>query len=292
MQYISITSHPDRGNAYFLKTNKTNILIDAGFTKQSLHQFLHFAGLSATEIHAVVITHMHACHVKGLKFLLELNPEIRVYAPKNVFQNSKLHFINKAVLQSRNSFWVQDVLVTPIWVKHSTETYNFTFSSSGEKLAYITNTGNIDKPLIDEIGICQHFIIESHYHPGIARKYGPWEELKHIVVTDGHLSNEDASEIVARCSDESLLSVLLCNVSKYNDPNLPIVMLYSVLQDQNVRLEMAPSHHFGPWIGKLPEAAPDFSPPLSYNSEGLLSLIETLSPEQRQDIFTKIMKLG
>lgn len=289
MQYISITSNPDKGNAYFLKTNQCNLIIDAGFTKQGIHQFLHYSGLSPTDIHGVIITHVHGVHTRGLKFLLELNPEIPVYAPKNVFPNLKFPIKNKLELQARNTFWLQDIFITPIWVKHGTETFNFTFSVGGEKLAYITNTGNIEKPLIDNIGICQHFIIESHYHPGIARKYGPWEELKHIVVSDGHLSNEDASEIVARCSDESLQTVLLCNVSKYNDANLPIVMMYSVIKDQNVRLEMAPNDHFGPWMGTTPPAVQNRFPKV--NSQGLLSLIESLTMEQQQDIFSKIMNL-
>lgn len=289
MQYISITSNPDKGNAYFIKTNKCNLIIDAGFTKQAIHQFLHYAALSPSEIHGIVITHVHIAHTKGLKFLLDLNPDIPVYAPKNVFPNLKFAVKNKVVIQARNTFWIQDILVTPIWVKHGTETLNFTFSVSGEKLAYITNTGNIEKPLIDDIGVCQHFLIESHYHPGIARKYGPWEELKHIVVTDGHLSNEDASEIVARCSDESLQTVLLCNVSKYNDPNLPIVMMYSVIQDQKVRLEMAPNNHFGPWMGSA--NSPSVVSSKNAPSDGLLSLIESLSSEQQQEIFSKIMNL-
>jgi metal-dependent hydrolase (beta-lactamase superfamily II) len=288
VKYISICSNPDRGNAYFLKTPQTNLIIDAGFTKQGIIQFLHFSGISPEEVDAIILTHNHQIHTKGLKFILDLNPNIPVYGPKNVFTSVRFPIKNKVIVKAKNTFWFKDVFVNPIWVKHGTETLNYTFQVGSEKLAYVTNTGNIEKTMIDEIGICQHFIVESHYHPGIARKYGQWAELQHIVTTDGHLSNEDASEIVARCSDESLQSVLISNISKFNDPNLPIVIMYSVICDQDIDMLVAPGDHFGTWLGKIETPNTQQN---GVSSQGLVTLIESLSPEQQQDIFSKLINL-
>ncbi|HEY4670423.1 MAG TPA: MBL fold metallo-hydrolase, partial [Gemmatimonadaceae bacterium] len=54
------------GNAILVETAKTRILVDAGFSPRVLKQRLGVAGVTPDSIEAVVVTHEHTDHVKGV----------------------------------------------------------------------------------------------------------------------------------------------------------------------------------------------------------------------------------
>ncbi|KAA6347685.1 MBL fold metallo-hydrolase [termite gut metagenome] len=58
-------SYPTATNAFLIKTPDKNYLIDTGFGR-NLWENLKSAGISAGQIHTVIITHMHGDHIGGL----------------------------------------------------------------------------------------------------------------------------------------------------------------------------------------------------------------------------------
>ena len=54
------------GNAILLETACSRILVDAGFSPRVLRQRLAVAGVAPTSIDAVVVTHEHNDHIKGV----------------------------------------------------------------------------------------------------------------------------------------------------------------------------------------------------------------------------------
>src|SRR5207237_7675869 len=54
------------GNAILLETTRSRILVDAGFSPRVLKQRLAVAGVAPDSIEAVVVTHEHTDHVKGV----------------------------------------------------------------------------------------------------------------------------------------------------------------------------------------------------------------------------------
>lgn len=249
MRFFSICSHPIKGNAYLIEKNETQILLDAGFTKTLLHQTIYQKRIDIQKIKALFLSHSHDPHVKGLKFLLEIHPNIEIYALKETFDSLEgIDIQNQRIIEERNPIIIDDLTIYPFPVKHFIPTLNFTVGTNEEKIAYITNTGNIEKRLIDDIGKCQHFLIEAYYHPGLIRKVLSWEEMKHIVTNDGHLTNEDATEIVGRCFNPKIKHVVLCNMSKYNRPLISKLLMESVFSDiDDVKVELAPPEFASHW---------------------------------------------
>jgi glyoxylase-like metal-dependent hydrolase (beta-lactamase superfamily II) len=58
-------SYPTAINAFLIKTPDKNYLIDTGFGR-NLWENIKSAGISANQIHTVIITHMHGDHIGGL----------------------------------------------------------------------------------------------------------------------------------------------------------------------------------------------------------------------------------
>ena len=58
-----------KGNAIYLGTEKTKILIDAGISVKDLTARLKAINVDLSEIEAVLITHEHGDHIRGLSAL-------------------------------------------------------------------------------------------------------------------------------------------------------------------------------------------------------------------------------
>ena len=62
-------SSGSKGNCLYLGSEKTRILIDAGISCRAIEQKLKQLDIDITSIDAVLVTHEHNDHIKGLKIL-------------------------------------------------------------------------------------------------------------------------------------------------------------------------------------------------------------------------------
>src|SRR5690348_8332997 len=68
-----------KGNSIFVGTKKTRILIDAGISAKATQEKLQLIGVDIKEIDAIIITHEHVDHIRGLG-TLALKHQIPVFA--------------------------------------------------------------------------------------------------------------------------------------------------------------------------------------------------------------------
>ena len=78
MRLVSIASGSS-GNAVYVGSEQTHILVDAGISNRRIEQGLNSLDLKADDIQALVLTHEHSDHVKGLDVLVRKH-HIPVYA--------------------------------------------------------------------------------------------------------------------------------------------------------------------------------------------------------------------
>ena len=64
---IVVLSSGSKGNTTFIESGNTKILIDLGNSCKYVTDKLKEIGVSPNEIDAILITHTHIDHVKGLK---------------------------------------------------------------------------------------------------------------------------------------------------------------------------------------------------------------------------------
>lgn len=75
----------DWGYAALVEINGKRILFDTGNDPGNLAKNARAKGVDLTRLDFVVLSHRHSDHIGGLAFLHSVNPQVRIYAPKENF---------------------------------------------------------------------------------------------------------------------------------------------------------------------------------------------------------------
>jgi 7,8-dihydropterin-6-yl-methyl-4-(beta-D-ribofuranosyl)aminobenzene 5'-phosphate synthase len=75
----------DWGYAALVEINGKRILFDTGDDAAVLAKNVKAKGVDLTRLDFVVLSHRHSDHVSGLSFVLSVNPNVKIYAPKEGF---------------------------------------------------------------------------------------------------------------------------------------------------------------------------------------------------------------
>jgi 7,8-dihydropterin-6-yl-methyl-4-(beta-D-ribofuranosyl)aminobenzene 5'-phosphate synthase len=79
------TMTKDWGYAALVEINGKRILFDTGDDPGILAKNVKAKGVDLTRLDFVVLSHRHSDHIGGFSFLLSLNPQLKIYAPKENF---------------------------------------------------------------------------------------------------------------------------------------------------------------------------------------------------------------
>ena len=110
------------GNCLFIQTSNTKILIDAGESSKKISNALSSINIDPNNIDAILITHEHSDHVKGLgTFSKKYN--IPVYANSKTWdamskQSSKISDKNIKKFTIEENFEIGDLKIHPFKIPH------------------------------------------------------------------------------------------------------------------------------------------------------------------------------
>lgn len=77
--------HKDWGYSALVEHHGKRILFDAGNDADALRRNAEALGQDLRDLDFVVISHRHGDHTDGLHYLLEVNPDVRIYAPDDEY---------------------------------------------------------------------------------------------------------------------------------------------------------------------------------------------------------------
>ncbi len=213
------------GNAIYFSSGNARILIDIGFSARQLSQRLQQIGADPTEIDAVLISHEHADHVKGLKFL-KYHPKMFCYANRltaEAIQGASGSLPAKLRLFSDGEpFSVGDMTINPFSVLHDAiDPVGFEIVCNGLKVTAATDLGFVTGLVRERMKSSDCVIIESNHDEDLLKQdiHRPWSLKQRILGKTGHLSNESAGRLLAEIAHERLASVVLAHISR--DCNTP-----------------------------------------------------------------------
>ncbi len=209
------------GNSALVQSGETRILIDAGLSAGALKHRLLQVGVNPCHLTALLITHEHHDHIRGLKLFLKKFP-LPLFASEESLLCSRIvkeDLDAFTPLQSGISFQIGSTEVTPFSLPHdASETYGFNLRSNGMKLSYATDLGFASKLIRERMRDSNILIIEAN-HDTTMLKAGPypWFLKQRLMGRKGHLSNETMGELVGDIMQESTRFLVLAHLSEVNN---------------------------------------------------------------------------
>lgn len=223
------------GNSLFVESDNTKILIDAGESAKKITEALSLINVDIKDIDAILVTHEHSDHVKGLGTLSK-KYNIPVYANSKTFdampeQVEKINCNNQKKFQICDKFEIGDLKVSSFEIPHdAANPCGFNIYHGNQKISIATDMGHIDKNVVHKLEDSCFLLLESNYDPNILKCSSyPYSLKQRIAGPNGHLPNSDAGKVISYLSKNGLNEVMLGHLSKEN--NFPELAYKTVVDE-------------------------------------------------------------
>lgn len=209
-----------RGNATLVESAGQRILVDCGFALRTLESRLALLGVQARDLDALLITHEHTDHVRGLGPLLKRYP-LPAWMSAGTAACLDLPPASRIFHLDAHSGPLQfaDLEVLPFPVPHDArEPIQYRFSSAGHSLGILTDLGVITPHIPDLLHRCDALILEcNHDEQWLADGDYPPSLKARVASGYGHLSNRQAMDFLSSLAPGRLQRLLLAHLSERNN---------------------------------------------------------------------------
>ena len=212
---VSVLSSGSKGNTTYIESDNTKILIDIGNTSKYVKEKLEDFGVKPEEIDAILITHTHIDHIKGLKvFIKKYNVPIYI----TDIMHKSLDYVENYNLIT-DDFDIKDIHITTIKTSHDTDdSRGYIISNNNSSIVYITDTGYINEKYFKLLNNKDIYIMESNYDVEMLLNGNyPFQLRQRINSPKGHLSNYDSSKYLSTFIGDKTKYILLAHLSEENN---------------------------------------------------------------------------
>jgi phosphoribosyl 1,2-cyclic phosphodiesterase len=233
-----------KGNCIYVGSETTRVLIDAGISLSALLEKLSAIQVDPQTIQAILITHEHSDHIKGL---LQIAEKLKVPVLANGETAKGIVSALGArpkfkIFTTGESFLFGDLSVHPFSVPHDTlDPVAFTFQIGKIKLGICADLGHVTSLVRKNLEHCDYLYIEANHQPSMVHASARPPILKQrILGRQGHLSNEDCANLITSIFHPKLKHIHLAHLSgECNAPEVALKVVSEVLAAKNLSVELA-----------------------------------------------------
>lgn len=236
-----------KGNSLLLGTERTKILIDAGLSFKQLKERLAAINVDVGSIDAVVITHEHSDHIKGLEVLAkQLN--IPVLANSDTAKAICEHVTTPPkfkIFSTGEKFAFGDITLHPFSIQHDTvDPVAFTAQFAGKKIGVCADLGCVTTLVKMHLKDCDALYIESNHEPSMVHASSrPHLYKQRVLGRQGHLSNQSCAELLKELYQKQLKHIYLAHLSEEcNNPEVALRWTKGSLEPYLQELSVSIAH--------------------------------------------------
>lgn len=224
---VTVLGSGSKGNAILVESRKTRVLVDAGFSARDLERRLAAVGVPPEGIHAVVITHDHGDHTRGMGVFAR-----RFGTPLYLTEATRsacgpLFRGGEEVRSYRAGFPFQigHLRIEPFLTVHDARdpvAVAVRDPETGFKLGVATDLGRPTAQVRHALEESHLLILEANHDEGLLHQGPyPWSVKSRIASSHGHLSNDAAAALALELLHPRLAGVVLAHLSaECNTPAL------------------------------------------------------------------------
>ena len=256
MRVCSLASS-SKGNCTLVYNDEKIIIVDMGITLKELEEKLIKLKLDIANVIAVLVSHEHGDHTRGLTALYK-----KYGVPIYCHYNSVDGVINKTkvpldaiVRFSHADFEIEDFLIETFEVSHDVYCVGFNIYENDRKISIVTDLGYTTNGIVERLYESRLVILEANHDEKMlvaSTKY-PAMLKNRILSKKGHLSNINSAKVVATLAEHNVKQILFAHLSE--ETNTPdkcyeticnYLNSVGVMPQVNIKLDIARPHGIGP----------------------------------------------
>lgn len=228
------------GNCYYIGNQNSAVLVDAGISFKQILQRMNERNLDPAKIKALFITHEHSDHISGARVLgkrLRVPVYLTAKTWYGAYKNQRPDypsFFEPGDVVEAGSFSVHSFLKN----HDAAEPCSFRVQYGEKSVGVFTDIGEPCENVRNHLEQCHALFLETNYDEKMLRDGSYPYFLKKRVASDvGHLSNDQAFQLLQNHAGSELKYVLLSHISKENNtPANALSVMKPLSQEYQIEL--------------------------------------------------------
>ena len=245
---LRVLASGSKGNALAVRSEAGKLLlVDLGLFCNDLRLRAASCGVDVSEAAGVFFTHDHIDHFRGIAVFHKNYPHIPLFANGDTADSiaATTGVVDGwNIFETAVAFDFGDFRITPFSISHdAADPVGYLIENNGHALFIGTDTGVPTTGVRDALWRCDCAVLESNHDPVLLETSNRPVSLKQrISGRSGHLSSDDAAELVRSVNPPHLKTLLLAHLSEQcNTPSLARATMSAALADcgrSDVRIEI------------------------------------------------------
>lgn len=237
MRICNLSSGSD-GNLTYIETANAKVLLDAGLSCLEITKRLNLLGVNPEQIDAILITHEHQDHIKGLDvFASKFGTKVYVH---HKGYTAVVHKLKKEkdiqfILFDDLDFNINDLQVSNFALPHdSVYCSGYTFKEKEKKVSILTDLGYTSSEVLSKIIGSTLVYLESNHDEEMLKNNPSYPLMlkQRILGNKGHLSNLSAAKVIKELAQNGTKQVMLSHISTENNtPDIAYGTICSYLKE-------------------------------------------------------------
>lgn len=224
MEFCSIASGSS-GNCIYVGTGQTSVLVDAGLSGKRIEAGLNAIDRTTRDVDAILITHEHSDHIQGLGVLAR-RYGVPIYATAGTIDAaSRMTQLGRmpeglfCEIREDEDFFVGDLKILPFSISHdAAQPVGYRLECEGRSVGIATDMGVYSSYTVKRLKKLSALLLEANHDVNMLQvgRY-PYYLKRRIMSERGHLSNENAGQLLGQLLHDDLKAVFLGHLSKENN---------------------------------------------------------------------------
>lgn len=230
------------GNATLISDGATHLLVDCGISGKAAAEGLLAAGVAPSEVAAMLITHEHSDHIKGVG-VFSRKYGVPIYARRDTLE-AMPEVVGKISPESihiiESDFSLGNIRIKPFDIPHdAANPTGYVFENDIDKAAVATDIGEITETVLNAVRGSRCVLLEANYDPNMLDMGSyPYALKQRIKSERGHLCNEEAGIFAAALAKSGTREIILGHLSRENNyPALAFATVKNVLREVKITQE-------------------------------------------------------
>ena len=223
--HLHILGSGSKGNCALIEGPQGLIMVDDGLSRRETLKRMAELGLSADDVSALVITHEHGDHIKGLEVWCK-HWNGPVFASRGTLASKEsLAHLPLEEFDPGDVLSVAGIRVQTYSTSHDViNPVGYRFDARGDSIGFATDTGELSSQAIHALEDCRVLALESNHDVAMLRQ-GDYPRFlqERILSAKGHLSNDQAADAARDLVTDRTEELIAMHISQENNrPSLTV----------------------------------------------------------------------